>query len=49
MRSFVLTVLGGLVVAGLAIWDAAAGNPGAPVWTLPALGLIGCIVMVVTW
>jgi uncharacterized membrane protein YeaQ/YmgE (transglycosylase-associated protein family) len=46
---WIWTIVGGLVMGGLASWSATHGGWGFPGWTLPALGLVGTLAFAVAW
>ena len=45
--SWILAILGGLALAGLALLDAHWGNPGVPVWLFVGSLVAGIVVMAV--
>lgn len=45
--SWILAVLGGFALGGLALLDAHWGNPGVPVWAMPISGLALCVMLAV--
>lgn len=47
--SCLVTIVAGLVMAGVAILAAYAGGWGMPVWSLPALGLSGTVGFILVW